>query len=176
MDKRDVTIDTLIKTIKGLVELKPSEAVGASFFVLAEDENVKNKFIKSILELRDLIEPFYQIIHRRSEKISFIDVTSNLKCSTLEDLFFPKSNENRRLKDFHREANLARLGRIVLVDNAQDLTMNTKKNQQLDMSLVRGMSSNPHDRIMVLIGTKSMMKMVDLDERLGQKSILLKLI
>lgn len=175
MDKLlDVTIDSLIQTIKGLAELKSEEAIGASFFVMAENVNTKDKFIQSISELSDLIEPFHNYNHGRSQKVTFFDVTSSLESSTLENLFFPQTGD-KQYKDFHREANLAKLGRIVVVDNSQGLTMNTKRNQQFDMSIVRGLSSKPHNRIMVLIGTKSIMKMVELDERLGQKSVCLNL-
>lgn len=124
--------------------------------------------------MKDSIEPFYDSSHGSSHKVTFIDVTSGLESSTLEDLIFPKGGD-KRYKNIHRSANLAKLGRIVVVDNSQDLTMNTKRNQQFDMSLVRGLSSEPHNRIMVMIGTKSIMKMVELDERLGQKSVCLNL-
>jgi hypothetical protein len=174
MDKRDVTIDAMVETIKILAELDSEEAKGASFFILAENEDTKNKFINSIIDLKDSIDPFHSNYHGSSERVTLIDITAGLELSSLEGIIFPKDGD-KRYKDIHRSANLAKIGRVVLVDNSQDLTMNTKRDQQFDMSLVRGLSSEPHNRIMVLIGTKSIMKMVELDERLGQKSVCLNL-
>lgn len=145
----NTSVEEVLKFVENLIEIKYGKAI----FLIVNNEALKLELFEKVMKL----------YHAK-----LFDITANLQIKSLEDTIFKKDFRNKKPSQQKRDQIVEYLPKIILIDNFQDLAINTKRNQQGDMALVRGLAASPHNKILICLGTKSIEKLVKVDERLAQ--------
>jgi hypothetical protein len=159
--KKPVTEKTLnIEGVTSVINMRRSINRGLAVFAYDDDPEARNVFIDALCDQ----------ITSESGRIGVLDTSVRFSEKTIYDRLFPKGDRGP-MSDYVRKDVIEKLRDITLIKNAQDLIINTKKEQHIDMALIRKLTSTDYCKIFIFIGPKSIISLMEVDSDVAALSL-----
>ena len=153
-----------VESIVSLIHTRGRINQGLAVFAYSENPEARNEFIGKLIEHIKNDETDSRLF------IGHLDVSVSFSDKTIYNRLFPKSARGQ-MGDHSRNEAIRCLRDITIIKNPQDLLINTKKELQTDMALIRKITSRDCGKVIMFFGPKSIIKIMELDSDLSALSL-----
>jgi hypothetical protein len=153
-----------VESIVSFIHTRGRVNQGLAVFAYSENPEARNEFIGKLIEHIENDDTDSRLF------IGQLDVSVRFSDKTIYSRLFPR-NSRGQMEDYSRKEAIKGLRDITIIKNPQDLLINTKKELQTDMALIRTITSRDHGKVIMFIGPKSIIKIMELDSDLSALSL-----